>query len=462
MVSEKGGPIPKHEHSPDFEKERAVTELVENLQVLRKAILKNPDDITLRLAAQSLIDEYLPEEDDESRPELVDDSEDISEAPGKTSELVTEPEPQKEKEQSLQEISFEAAEKQSHELSDEIVDAMLANDLRVGNEKVIMLKNFLDSVPADESGKEFTRSAEQKTAFHNDLADFMKNELRIVAPSSYDTYLRSQRNLFSDKLDRDKGVVKQHFEAQEGKGTFPSGDDLVSAVEFKGFRLPTSSGKAVDLLEFGTHIDDIYPNLAVQRSMGAPFLQWSSEKFIQGKIDGSRPDLTRRIYLNPRPQMSVEILKEIAHALNGAGLTAKIKILDRSSEGSNMRPEKQSGDVAMTRADGLVLTTTDADATAVLERVNDIYQQYETAFEGRAVPKIPVEVKPGMALGSEPTGTGESLTSHREKVLSSVWGDVMKSGETDPATKKTLFKNMWRSEAIRNNINPDNIAFSRS
>lgn len=183
------------------------------------------------------------------------------------------------------------------------------------------------------------------------------------------------------------------------------------------------------------------------------WIQHNSLKFLQenGKNPNKYP--TVRIYLNPQLRDSLDIYKKIfakatreglrfqAKIMAPSGYTKRLvgKVVDYCARLAAGRPE--------TRRDPIVFYGFEESKDKLLRIVEEVYSQYESAFEGRETGAIPLAIAPGFAVGENPVGLDgeESLTDHRQRVIKEAGYDAEK----------------FRMNAASWNINPDNIAFNK-
>lgn len=228
--------------------------------------------------------------------------------------------------------------------------------------------------------------------------------------------------------------------------------------------------------------------------------QIDSVAFAKHRVEDKGVDNpSARIYLNPNYNDMLPIYKEVFERAEAAGLRFRSKVFDPHirllrnrdpepysnlfkewSEGHEQKEAKQEvrkvGDYGArtpfvidgdkTRTDPMLFYAFDESKDELLQIVNEVYQAHTDAFEGRASPGYPVEVAPGLAVGSEPGGMSgqQSLTSHRQEVIREVY-DLIKDRPRwkelkTPQERKMAFGNIFRRRiAEKTNIDPDNIAF---
>ncbi|HET6924636.1 MAG TPA: T3SS effector HopA1 family protein, partial [Candidatus Saccharimonadales bacterium] len=239
-------------------------------------------------------------------------------------------------------------------------------------------------------------------------------------------------------------------------------------MEFHGFNLTTTDGPK-DLLHSNVKVAGIRPNIHVQGGLTSNFIQWRSSAYVEAAGRGEKPDLVKRIYLNPTMESSVKIFTEIVDAADKAGLQVKGKILDRSTSAVSSFTFKKDGSIGSLRGDGIVIGTSAKDANSLLGIVEEIYNKHRAAFAGRKVPRVPKQIGQGVAIGEDISDT-ESLTSHRAAVIGNAallakeklglqqWEKVSPVQE---AKAIQTFRKLWSQVAAANGIDPQNIAFNR-
>ena len=183
------------------------------------------------------------------------------------------------------------------------------------------------------------------------------------------------------------------------------------------------------------------------------WVQHNSLKFLQenGKNPNKYP--TVRIYLNPQLRDSLAIYKKIFAKATREGLRFQAKIMAPSGYAKHLVDKAVDYYAGLaagrleTRRDPIVFYGFEESKDKLLRIVEEVYSQYERAFEGRETGAIPLAIAPGFAVGENPVGLDgeESLTDHRQRVI--------KEADYDA--------NKFRMNAASWNINPDNIAFNK-
>ncbi len=242
-------------------------------------------------------------------------------------------------------------------------------------------------------------------------------------------------------------------------------------VDFMKLRTPDNA-VAYDkaLVAFTKEIaqNNPYEGRRISSSQQVMWRQHDSKAFIKDRIENQTTDQsTARIYLSPHYGMEMlTIYKEIFTKAEEAGLRFKAKVFDPTIRGKKDRIEgyKQRYEFDTVRTDPMVFYAYDDSKDTLLAIASEVYKAHRPAFEGTHTGAIPIEIAPGFAVGSEPKGYSgkESLTTHRE----SVFGGSCWSASKDPLwptasreLRLKLLKKYMHAEAIRNNVDPANIAF---
>lgn len=183
------------------------------------------------------------------------------------------------------------------------------------------------------------------------------------------------------------------------------------------------------------------------------WIQHNSLKFL--REDGKNPNKypTVRIYLNPQLRDSLDIYKKIFAKATREGFRFQAKIMAPSGYAKHLVDKVVDYCAGLaagrleTRRDPIVFYGFEESKDKLLRIVEEVYSQYESAFEGRETGAIPLAIAPGFAVGENPVGLDgeESLTDHRQRVIKEAGYDAEK----------------FRMNAASWNINPDNIAFNK-
>jgi hypothetical protein len=415
--------------------------------------------LELKAGLQGLLKEEEDAPDEPIVPELLPEPEEIPAEEERAAPDVSEHPIEVVETEKKPTMTFERARQMdSPLLSDEFILDALSGDLqKPGGERAFFVKSYLDNVPADASDKEYATTNSEVVQLHDELADFVASELKIYTPPAYHSHMEDRKRVFFTRLEQGKQAFRKYVKGREERKDLNENKTPHYALKFHGLNVMTEGGKDVDLLETG--VKDIHVNLYAQREIMGTFMHWSSDEYMQKKASGDKPKLTRRIYLNPRPQDSVKVFSDVVHAVEAAGLAAKGKIYDRVTDSLVMKRYDSVGDEYDTRGDGIVLYAASDEADQLLKVMEDVYRAHEASFAGRGLSSVPFEIEPGFGIGDEPTYPG-SLTSHRSDVLEKVLKAVRESGETEPSAQVQLFRRLWQAEAALENINANNPAFN--
>ena len=443
----------------------SIQEVLARLDGIGEFIKANPDSAVLpdlRAMLQGILDEEPVLEDDAEELSFTDDSSEPSPETAVVPEEGDVPEvfvSASEVEKTAR-MTFEQAREMPGPLTDEFIINALSGDLQTpGGEKAWSVKSYLDSVPADSSDKEYASTNSEVIQLRDELTDFVAKELKIHSPPAYQSHLEDRKRTFISRLEAGKQAFRTYVKGREARKDLIENRVPMADLSFYGLTVMMEGGNSVDLLE--SSVKDIYANMFVQREIGGNFIHWSSDEYVEKKAAGNRPKLTRRIYLNPRPQDSVSVFSDVIHAAENAGLAVKGKIYDRTYDSLVMKAYDSVGGNYNLRGDGIVLYATEEEADKLLAVAQDVYDAHGPAFSGRGLSQVPFELAPGLGIGDEPTHAGVSLTSHRAGAIETVLEKVRESGESDPRTQVALFRRLWQTEAALENIKADNPAFNR-
>lgn len=208
------------------------------------------------------------------------------------------------------------------------------------------------------------------------------------------------------------------------------------------------------------------------------WMQHSSKAYIQGRVDHQEHDPpTVRIYMNPNFNAMLDVYSEVFLRSEERGLRFQAKVFDpnlrSATEGGAWDTDKLTGFMknyanmkTRRRGDSIVFYGYEGSEDALLGVATEVYREHGAAFLDRDVPVVPLRLADGLAVGEEPLGLSgaESLSGHREAVLAKCL-TVLR--ENDPlwatrpkAERCRLFCQRFRSVAVLNHINPNNIAFN--
>lgn len=444
------------------EKERHVKDFLKELDRLHAFVRENPGSSRLPEIATMLRDALVPVTPEEpmlntpeTPPMPEPSSDEIAPAPI-VPEAPTTVHPEKE---TRQQLPFEQARRQSAPLSDETIQRALDNDLRLpSGEKPLFTKSYFDYVPADASDKAFFSDHAAAIDQRDQLTDFIARELKVIDPATHAPTLGAEKQAFINGLEEGKRQFREYVKGREARKEFYENRVPTAALEFHGFTVETKDGAKGDVLD--DTLPGVVANIRIQRELTDRFVHWSSGAYVEQKIAGKKPSLEEVIFLNPTPQRSVKVFAELVKAADERGLAIKAKIYDRVSDSAVMQPYDVDDETYGVRADGIVLNVSKDEAEQLFAVVQEVAARNEDALRDRATPRMAYRLGAGVAVGDKPTAANESLTSHRVKVFDNVVNDVRLSGETDPARRRELFDTLWRREATKHNINPDNPAFN--
>ena len=357
-------------------------------------------------------------------------------------------------------VSFESCANQSRMPGDTLIGDILNHTLSEGGEKMLFLKGYLDKAPADPSDRMFSKDPGALARYHADLSILLGKRLRLHAVGIDDDGMRvlaRAKDKFTSGLPIAEQQAGDYFTSFI---TDPRQKMPHRAMNFHGFTVRAGSS-SVDLLT--EKIPGVTANFTAQREAMGLFLHWSSDNVLRARAAGHKPEMTKRIYLNPQSKDAVAIFGTIIDEANKNGLTVKGKIWDRSQEASSDLGRR---DQKTLRADTIVLYAGD-DADALLGLVEQIYSKHKDSFAGRKTPKIPHKIADGVAIGEEPS-SGESLTSTRSDLLGIVREEVlqmtsMKTGDVTPdklPVVAKLFRETLALRAQERGFSPTNMAFN--
>lgn len=449
----------------DERERRELFARMDGLEAFIKENAGSPLLLELRAGLQNLLpeEEAVPEDEPvvpEAIPEAPSDEAEEADVEDEAPVLDELADPIEEKESEAKPtMTFERARQMEDPLSDEFILGALSGKLqKPGGERALMgVKSYFDNAPPDASDKEYATTNSQVIQLRDELTDFVAKELKIHAPAAYRSHIEDRKRVFFAKLEQGKQAFRDYVKGREAGKDLRENPAPNKDLAFYGLTLMVEGGKSVDLLEASP--SGVRSNLLIQRGVMGNFVQWSSDEYAEKKLSGDKPELTRRVYLNPRPQDSVKVFSEVVHAIEAAGLTAKGKIYDRTSDSLAMKSYDSAGKSHDVRGDGIVLYATSEEADKLLKIAEDVYRAHGSAFHGRALSSVPFEISPGFGIGDEPMASG-SLTSHRSDAIEKVLQQVRDTGETDPSAQVRLFRKLWATEAALENINANNPAFN--
>ena len=356
--------------------------------------------------------------------------------------------------------TFEEARLLPKQLGPELTAGVLGREF-------FLVKSYLDQVPPDNVEIAAAKRPEVLAELHDEASQMIKNNLKIFVPgkSSQERQVLSEiKQKYLADLEAGKGHFKNGIHAlQKGGRVTP---EFMRAAEYRGLNVKLGNN-VYDISDQGEKISGVRPNIKIQREAAGIFVHWETDRYADSrskKVEPA-PELTKRIYLNPRITENISIFTTVMQRLNAEGIVAKGKVADRSFELAN---DITKDTVDSVRADSIVLYVQEADANLVLTSVMEIYEQNKDSFSGRAAPKIPQKLAPGLGIGDEPESDGESLTSHRADLITLAAYQVRRRHPElqngIPAGKEEFARvaliTEFKQVAIENGVDPHNLAFN--
>lgn len=203
------------------------------------------------------------------------------------------------------------------------------------------------------------------------------------------------------------------------------------------------------------------PNLFAQDQGTAYFIMAYTRQRVAEKVVGAESELTKRIYLNPKIVDTPEVFEKIYNTLSQNGMTAQMKMYERTNDLLSAEKSLQKGFKEDFRGDGIVVYVKDDEADAALADILAIAEEHPDAFVGRKLSRMPQKIAEGIGVGEEPAGVNgkESLTSHRANFLNRVVASVRNSGKTGTAAN-AFYRSEFSRIAHEMSIDPDNLAFN--
>lgn len=370
----------------------------------------------------------------------------------------------------IQEVGFEQFSHDKRELPDPIVLDLMNNSLRSSPDEKggRFVKSYLDQLQTDESDNSFINNPEELKASRNQLSDFVSGHLRLRTTDKLNPrqqqLVSTKLEDFKQKIESDKGRVDDYI---DGIYRGERKDLPRDALNFHGLNI-TKGDTTVDLLK--SKLPGVRSNMVMQREATGLFVHYSTEGYLEKAEAGNKPELTRRIYLNPKVESSVEIFQAVVESAEAAGITMKGKVFDRTLEAINRLATSESERTM--RGDGIVLYAGE-DADALLGLVEAVYKDNPAAFEGRRVSRIPMRIAEGVAIGDEPvTKPGEeaeSLTSQRATILEVASATTKQRLGLSPSANipagqeqqaLATYRQVYGELALQAGVNPENIAFN--
>lgn len=302
-----------------------------------------------------------------------------------------------------------AREAEGVQLSEPLIQKMLDGDTGFSS-----VKGYLDSVPADESDREYMTSPEQHKNYRSDLTGFISSHLRLVVASNTSSevrdYLKAVKNAYLNKIAADDATVNEIIDYAAGttRERASTPNRRRSAISYAGLAVNTKNG-TVDLIH-GAGLADVSANLHFMDQVWLHWIRWRSDAYMLEKRAGKKPSTDHRVYVNPRIADQPRIFGAIADEITVAGLPVQGKIADHSLD--------KIAEEDTTRADSLVFYASEEHAEALLKCVHSVYAREQEAFKGRKTVKVGRRVGEGVAIGDDPNdGSGKSLTAHRAQAI---------------------------------------------
>lgn len=357
--------------------------------------------------------------------------------------------------------TFKQAQQAEKGLSDVFIDGAIKGVCMVGSEKV-GIKGYLDKVESTKKDREVIDDPERIAGLYLRTTEMVTRNLRIFVTRSTDAQqaqkrrgdIKQVKEMFLNNLNsRTSHVVSEIIDWCNGSNKkFP-----VDALEYHGFEVD-----GIDVLDAeGKSLSDVRPNFKIQRQVGGIFVMAYTDSQVQEKIAGTDEVLDKRIYLNPNIEAAPELFEKLLHIANEAGISMQLKMFQRVSEVARAHKLKfHDGESLGLRGDGIVVYVDNKHCDQVLGLVIALAKENPAAFKDRKTSRIPARVADGIAVGDEPQMLGTSLTSHREKIFTSVAQEVRKSGKQGEEAR-ILFRDLVAKKAIENGVDPNNIAFNR-
>jgi hypothetical protein len=332
-----------------------------------------------------------------------------------------------------------------------------------------LIKLYVDQVMLpDKQEWETSKSPEALATLHAEITQLIIDNLRLYSAgftAEQQRIVGLERDKYFEGLRKDSGEWKA---AAEGMLTGQDVNTLSNVAVLTGLRIPVSDGSRHEILDFGgDKIKGLRSNIRIQGGSNQ-FIHWETDAVTKAKLNGQEPNLDKRIYLNPKTSEVSTIFSTLMQSFNERGILVQGKMLDRSYD---LARQVQRHEATPMRADAIVLVVGDVDADKALDAVLSIYRNNPAIFADRPVPKIPLKIAPGIAVGDEVIGTGESLTSHRAKIIESALALTRQRLGLDSAKKEKVavghedealstFNAAFVELAKANGINPRNLAFN--
>jgi hypothetical protein len=364
--------------------------------------------------------------------------------------------------------TFEEARKISKLFSDAFISKGVEQSL-VGpdGEKAFFVKTYLDQALPDQEEQVLAKDPVGLSELHETMSQMIASHLKISTANLSEEermHIREQKKKYVDRLKKDSEELRGILQSYMIEKKFPR--TYANQAEFFGLTLETPQGMK-DITDTSTRSlrDGVRSSISIQREAVAQFIHWESEEYARARLAGEDVMLKRRIYLNPRTARAIEIFSKIIGTLDLEQIRAQAKVLDRSYE----LTQQAMTSARPIRTDAIVIYVEEKDADRVLEVALRLFDETPSDFVGRATPKIPTMVAPGIAVGDEPDVPGQSLTSHRTDIIEEAFsrvrselGPIPKHGLDDRMRQKavTQFKKVFPVIATEHGVDPENIAFN--
>jgi hypothetical protein len=353
--------------------------------------------------------------------------------------------------------TFDQAQAAEKNYSDSFISDYMADKLKVGNEQV-GLKGYLDKVEATDRDNAVIDNPEAIAGLYLSTTEMISRNLKILvgpgATAERRAVIKEAKDGFISGLHDEAGeVADQIVDWSEGKaGRFPNKGMRYHGLEIDGHDPLDAKDESAT---------DFRPNIKIQRQGGGTFIMGYSDKRVGEKLANQDQELSKRIYLNPDPEVAPQVFEQILQASNEAGLSLQLKIFQRAPEFAQAHLTRAKGQsMDGLRGDGIVIYSGEHQANDVLDMILSLAKDNPEAFIGRETSKIPQSITESIAVGDEPAEVkGKSLTSHRVDMFEYAADYVKKSGKTGSEARQ-LFRNRLSAIAKANHTNPNNIAFN--
>ena len=280
-------------------------------------------------------------------------------------------------------------------------------------------------------------------------------ERRNEVMGSFNTYFRDRRQSAKSGKASVGNRISQYLQGDRNSD-FPFDE-----IEYRGCSI---NGK--DALSINTPTNkEFRANIKIQRYVAGSFIMAYSNEMVKQKMDNKEQDLDRLIYLNPNFESAPAVFEEVLRFANKNGISLQLKTFNRIGELSqlNLKLSKNQDKDVSARGDGIVVYVNKESANTVLDKVLNISQKNNLAFEGRKVARIAHQLGEGVGIGDRSANWNEdSLTSNRSKLLNRALDTARKRlKDPDQDRFREALKAAIQFEAICEGANPDNLAFNQ-